>query len=131
MQRRDFLTLAAFFPALAGAHAEGVELEAKHTPSDLRASILQVAQSLPASHALVTLWQTSHLPPLAGLLTELAQGLPSNASPLNTRALLTAQIRQDFCSGNTRNLHGWILADTELKLCAIACLAGSPEQASV
>jgi len=39
------------------------------------------------------------------------------------RMLLAAQQREDFTNGRVVMVHGWILSETEARLCAIASLA--------
>ncbi|HEV2353439.1 MAG TPA: hypothetical protein VGR89_04310 [Puia sp.] len=53
---------------------------------------------------------------LAGSLTE---GIPENVNLANQ---LNAQVRQDFASGKTVTVDGWVLSVTEARQCALFSL---------
>jgi choline dehydrogenase-like flavoprotein len=64
---------------------------------------------------------------LAGVYDQLARSLllhsaprPPGAGPLRTRIL--KQIERDFMTGNTVEIEGWVLAATELHVCALVAL---------
>ena len=42
------------------------------------------------------------------------------------RIWISQQIREDFAMGRTLRLYGWVLSDTELRLCALATMADQP-----
>jgi hypothetical protein len=45
-----------------------------------------------------------------------------HATPGKLRELLLLQQRQDFKHGRIANVKGWILSETEVRLCAMAAL---------
>lgn len=61
-------------------------------------------------------------------LTTLICGAPENyvhltrSRPDETRSLLAAQQRADFAAGRTVMVDGWVLSQTEARLCALAAL---------
>jgi hypothetical protein len=67
----------------------------------------------------------------AALVDELVGGLPGGhavlaaASDRELRALLAARGSEDFEQGRTVVVRGWILSETEVRLCALAALVGA------
>jgi hypothetical protein len=62
------------------------------------------------------------------LVAALAEGVPGGATAIagagewELRAILSARSTDDFAAGRTVMLRGWILSETEARLCALAVL---------
>jgi nitroreductase len=71
----------------------------------------------------------------AALVAAVAAGVAGGRRTLETvsdgelRALLEQRTSGDFAEGRTVTLRGWILSETEARLCALASLLGSRERA--
>ena len=55
-------------------------------------------------------------------LSHLLEILGANTAQPPLRPMLLAQLRQDFEAGRMVNVQGWMLAQTEARLCAVAAL---------
>ncbi len=79
-----------------------------------------------------TYWRTSgNRPDRAALLARLvadvaAARLPARpvVTPEAFRALIASRVRADFSAGRVTRLGGWLLSETEVRLCALAALDG-------
>jgi hypothetical protein len=69
------------------------------------------------------------------LTARVAERLPGGLGTIDTasdarlRALLSSVSAEDFRDLRTMELHGWVLARTEARLCALAALSGGSEPA--
>lgn len=123
---RTFMLAAAgvLAPPLAGCGRGGREA----TPEELAAWMLQddavtrLGREYLAAHA-----DEADAGTLTGLL---AAGLPDLDDPAARRTLL-ARVREDYAAGRTAILSGWVLSESEGRLCALATLvtAGVAPQA--
>ena len=137
LSKRSFLRLLAAFAAMGESLIGARPGKAMPAPASRdRAAALRHLFSQPANAAAVGRRYLQQCPGeadadrLIGVLEMQigvqAAAVPGTAVPSLAEAgsgpLLRAAVRQDFAQGNIVELDGWILARSELRLCALAAL---------
>jgi len=141
LSKRGFLQLLAAFAALGrAAFARRGEAAMPVAATTEPANLVLAMFSDPASAAMVGQQYLNRFPDeanadrLVQLLERRVRAAPGSADGGSVTHLsesgfagdLQAAVRLDFQEGRTIDLDGWILARTELRLCALAALERRP-----
>ncbi|MGI9309697.1 MAG: hypothetical protein ACR2P6_10570 [Gammaproteobacteria bacterium] len=121
MQRRHFLALAtSLLPSL------GLQAARRRDDTDLGRAILGYARTHDSGVGRQWLLEPGNNMGrhalLARLRGKLQRQVPASLSSPDVGELLRRQITTDFIDGRTCNVNGWILAETETELSALASL---------
>jgi hypothetical protein len=88
---------------------------------DRRRALSSLFSALPSARAIGAAYLRSC--PADGLDAEtLATALPTGLNVTELRSAIAAGVRDDFANARVVTVDGWMLAVTEARLCALACL---------
>lgn len=136
MRRRTFLSVVGVLVAKAGFDPALAAAESRFEVDRISMFADQLIKAYPERQSAVAvgdacLQAVPARPKPHGLIDELMTNLEIPASRLNTmtvgdlRARLKARTSDDFQAGRTVQVKGWLLGETEARLCSLAALSAT------